>query len=161
MDNNLNSFNNKSNESTQTENSNINSNDTNNNYNNDYSMISEGVSSASHSSYTNTPTYTDAPGNVTISDLPQSHPTVSYPPQYVSQYTGQNQPYSLPLNPPDTTNPPQINHSEIFTFDIPGIKIIIIPIFPPIANSSQTNRSEIFTFDIPGSKVIFITLSFR
>jgi hypothetical protein len=54
----------------------------------------------------------------------------------------------------------QINHSEINTFEIPGIKIIIIPTFPSMINSSQTNNSEIFTFDIPGSKVIIITLSF-
>ncbi|RGB40353.1 hypothetical protein C1646_799867 [Rhizophagus diaphanus] len=55
----------------------------------------------------------------------------------------------------------QINHSEIYTFEIPGIKIIVISTFPPIINSSQTNNSEIFTFDIPGSKVIIITLSFQ
>ncbi|PKY59004.1 hypothetical protein RhiirA4_481403 [Rhizophagus irregularis] len=42
--------------------------------------------------------------------------------------------------------------SEIFTFEIPGIKIIVIPTFSPMTNSSQTNHSEIFTFDIPGSK---------
>ncbi|GET55294.1 hypothetical protein RhiirA5_412116 [Rhizophagus irregularis] len=35
-------------------------------------------------------------------------------------------------------------HSEIITFDIPGIKIIVIPTF------FQTNNSEIFTIDIPG-----------
>ncbi|GET55254.1 hypothetical protein GLOIN_2v1884337 [Rhizophagus irregularis DAOM 181602=DAOM 197198] len=42
--------------------------------------------------------------------------------------------------------------SEIFTFEIPGIKIIVIPTFSPMASSFQTNHSEIFTFDIPGSK---------
>ncbi|PKK80890.1 hypothetical protein RhiirC2_767532 [Rhizophagus irregularis] len=57
-------------------------------------------------------------------------------------------------------NTSQIDHFEILTFEIPGIKIIIIPTFPPMLNSSRTNHSEIFTFDIPGSKVIIITLSF-
>ncbi|PKY21176.1 hypothetical protein RhiirB3_434687 [Rhizophagus irregularis] len=55
----------------------------------------------------------------------------------------------------------QIHRSEIIPFEIPGIKIIVIPTFPPMINSSQTNHSEIFTFDIPGSKVIIIILSFQ
>ncbi|PKK78653.1 hypothetical protein RhiirC2_729061, partial [Rhizophagus irregularis] len=47
------------------------------------------------------------------------------------------------------TNYSQNNPSEIFTFEIPGIKIIVISTFPPMASSFQTNHSEIFTFDIP------------
>ncbi|GET02733.1 hypothetical protein GLOIN_2v1695679 [Rhizophagus clarus] len=66
---------------------------------------------------------------------------------------------SLPFN---MTNSSQINYFEIFTFEFSGIKIIIIPTFPPIPiiNSIQMNHSETFIFDIPGSKVIIITLAF-
>ncbi|PKY51106.1 hypothetical protein RhiirA4_532027 [Rhizophagus irregularis] len=46
----------------------------------------------------------------------------------------------------------QTNHSGIFTFSIPGLKIIIIPTLSP-------NNSEIFTLDIPDFKVIMIILS--
>ncbi|RGB40351.1 hypothetical protein C1646_663918 [Rhizophagus diaphanus] len=59
------------------------------------------------------------------------------------------------------SDPPQNNHSGIIPFEIPGIKIIIIPTFPPMTNSSQMNHPGIFTFDIPGSKVIIITLFFQ
>ncbi|CAB5371328.1 unnamed protein product [Rhizophagus irregularis] len=56
------------------------------------------------------------------------------------------------FNSLNMTNYSQINPSEIFTLEIPGVKIIVIPTFPSMASSSQTNHSEIFTFDIPGSK---------
>ncbi|PKY42364.1 hypothetical protein RhiirA4_456150 [Rhizophagus irregularis] len=43
-------------------------------YNNGYPVMNDGVFPAS---YTNTPAYTDTPGNVIISDLSQSYPTAS------------------------------------------------------------------------------------
>ncbi|CAG8547259.1 560_t:CDS:1 [Rhizophagus irregularis] len=111
-------------------------------------------------SYTNTSAYTDTPGNVIISDLSQSYPTapLQYNDQNAAQFFQNN---SSLFNPLNMTNYSQNNPSEIFTFEIPGIKIIVIPTFPPMASSFQTNHSEIFTFDIPGSKVIIITLSFQ
>ncbi|CAB4482831.1 hypothetical protein RhiirA5_465860 [Rhizophagus irregularis] len=149
---------------TRSENSNINYHNANTpDYNNGYPMMNGGVFPAS---YTNTPVYTDTPGN---SDLSQSYPTASSdspnPPQYVSQCNSQNATQSNPslFNSPNMTNYSQINHSEIFiTFDIPGIKIIIIPTFPTMmAYPSQANHSEILTFEISGSKVVIIKLSFQ
>ncbi|GBB83431.1 hypothetical protein RclHR1_10150008 [Rhizophagus clarus] len=139
---------------TRAENSNINY-DTNTpcNHNNGYPMINGGDFSAP---------YTNAPGNVINSVLSsQSYPTMSPVPHISSQYIGQNVPYFSPLNSLDMTDSSQINHSETFTFDILGIKIIIISTFPSMTNSSQINHSEIHTFDIPGLKVIIITLSFQ
>jgi hypothetical protein len=79
----------------------------------------------------------NGPANTTINtNLPSSNP---------SQYASQN-------NAPPQLNFPQTNHSGIFTFSIPGLKIIIIPTFSP-------NNSEIFTLDIPDSKIIMIILS--
>ena len=52
-------------------------------------------------------------------------------------------------------NAPQFN-SGILIFEVPGIKIIIIPTFPPMNNPSQ---SETLTFDISGTKIIIIKLS--
>ncbi|GBB96875.1 hypothetical protein RclHR1_02860008 [Rhizophagus clarus] len=88
-------------------------------------------------------------------------PTVSSVPHISPQYIGQNVPYSSSLNSLAMNNSSQINHSETVTFDIPGIKIIVISTFPSMINSSQANHSEIHTFDIPGLKVIIITLSFQ
>jgi hypothetical protein len=155
MDNNPN-FNNATTD-TQADNSNINYNDTNTyyNYNNGSTMTNDGVSSAS---YTNTPAHTNnITGSVPIPDLSsQSFPTTSSnPSQSPQQYNGQNVTQFI------QNNPSQINHSGNFTFDIPGIKIIIIPVFSSMTNSSQAYHSEIFTFDIPGTKVIIITLSFQ
>ncbi|GBC07319.1 hypothetical protein RclHR1_00740002 [Rhizophagus clarus] len=162
MDNNPNLINNGFNNNlqsqttdTRVENSNIYYNDTNTpcNHNNGYPMINGGDFSAP---------YTNAPGNVINSNLSsQSYPTTSSVPHIFSQYIGQNVPYSSPFNSLGMTNSSQINHSETFTFDIPGIKIIVISTFPSMTNSSQTNHSEIHTFDIPGLKVIIITLSFQ
>jgi hypothetical protein len=153
----------------QAENPNVNYNASHSyNNNNSYPMMNDNVSSAS---------YTNTYGNVTMSS--QYYPTSSSdrPPQYTQQQTNvenniqqqffdttqpitQNVPHFVQNNP-SPFNASQINHSEIFTFEIPGIKIIVIPTFPPIINSSQPNHSEIFTFDIPGSKVIIITLTFQ
>jgi hypothetical protein len=169
MDNNINFIDNTTTD-TQAENSNINHNDTHTHYN--YPMVNDGDSSASYantpthsniSAHANIPVHTNIPDSVPISDLSsQSYPTTlsnsPHPPQHFSQYNGQNAPYSSTPNSLDVTNSSRINHSGIFTFDIPGIKIIIIPIFPPMTNTSQ---SEIFTLDIPGSKVIIITLFFQ
>ncbi|PKY49733.1 hypothetical protein RhiirA4_250737 [Rhizophagus irregularis] len=49
------------------------------------------------------------------------------------------------------TNYSQINPSEIFTLEIPGVKIIVIPTFPSMASSSQTNHSEylLLIFPVP------------
>jgi hypothetical protein len=139
----------------QAENSNNNYNDANtpNDYNNRYPMMNGDDSSAS---------YTNIPGNVPMSS--QSYLTTSSVlPHPLPQYNTQNAPQFNQNNSSsfNTINFSQINHSEIFTFDVPGIKIIVISTFPPMINSSQTNHSEIFTIDIPGSKVIIITLSFQ
>ncbi|GBB83429.1 hypothetical protein RclHR1_10150006 [Rhizophagus clarus] len=150
--------------------------------NNSYSIMNGDVSSAS---------YNNTPGdNVTMSSH-SCPPTSSDSPRSLSQYTQQVQQVQQPVNQQNTgnniqqqsfnnihpivqpcqnnfspfnmTNFSQINHSEIFTFEFPGIKIIVIPTFPstPIINSFQMDHSETFTFDIPGSKVIIITLAFR
>ncbi|CAG8478882.1 uncharacterized protein OCT59_014412 [Rhizophagus irregularis] len=151
----------------QTENPNV-------NYNNSCFMMN-----------TNTP---DSVTNMSSQSYPIASSDLSFPlPQYTQQIQQAQQPIYQQNNTEnniqqqlfDTTQPislnvphfvqnssspfdaSQINHSEIFTFEIPGIKIIVIPTFPPMINSSQTNNSEIFTFDIPGSKVIIITLSFQ
>jgi hypothetical protein len=99
-------------------------------------------------SFPTTSSYTNTLGNVNTPS--QYFPTASSDSPH--QYTQQN------ISPFNTS---QINHSEIFTFDIPGIKIIVISTFPPMINSSQTYHSEIFTIDIPGSKVVIIALSFQ
>ncbi|GBB91055.1 hypothetical protein RclHR1_18170001 [Rhizophagus clarus] len=79
----------------------------------------------------------NGPANTTVdTGLPSSNP---------SQYVSQN-------NTPPQLNFAQPNHSGIFTFNIPGQKIIIIP-------TSSPNISEIFTLDIPDSKIIIIILS--
>ncbi|RGB40352.1 hypothetical protein C1646_753422 [Rhizophagus diaphanus] len=184
MDNNFNfinyGFNNdiQSQIDSQAENQNANCNTSCNYNNNSYPMMNDNVSSAS---------YTNTSGNVTM--FSQSYPTTSSDPPHplVPQYTQQQtQQVSVENNIQqqffDTTQPitqsvphfiqnnsspssmadsSQINHTKIFTFEIPGIKIIVISTFPPMINSSRTNHSEIFTFDIPGSKVIIITLSFQ
>ncbi|CAB4419012.1 unnamed protein product [Rhizophagus irregularis] len=146
------------------------------NYDNRYPMKNEDVSPAS---YTNTPGNAVSSYPTTSSDLP--HPLLQYTQQIQQvqqpiyqqntenniqqQFFDATQP--IPQNVPhfiqNSSSPfdiSQINHSEIYMFEIPGIKIIIIPTFPSMINSSQTNNSEIFTFDIPGSKVIIIPLSF-
>jgi predicted ribonuclease toxin of YeeF-YezG toxin-antitoxin module len=176
MDNNLNLTNNGFNSDLQSqttysrsENSNINYHNNANtpcDYNNGYPMTNGGVAGVFPASYINTPAYTNAPGNVIISDLPQTYTNASSNSSHPPQYNGQNatqfiQNNSSLFNSLNTTNSSQINHSDIFTFDIPGIKIIILPTFPPMTYSSQANHSEIFTFEIPGSKVIIITLSFQ
>ncbi|GBB87469.1 hypothetical protein RclHR1_13940007 [Rhizophagus clarus] len=153
------------------------------NNNNSYSMMNGDTPSAS---YINTPG-----NNVTMSSI--SYPTTSSDPLHsLPQYTQQqiqvqqpvyqqnnenniqqqsfntiqpivqNAPHQNNSSPFNTTNS-QINNSGIFTFEIPGMIIIVKSIFPstPIINSSQMNHSEIFTFNIPGSKVIVITLTFR
>jgi hypothetical protein len=161
----------------QTENPNVNYNAPCNYNNNNYLMINGDTSSA----YTNIPgnvttpsqSYptNNTPGNITMPS--QSFPTTSSytntlgnittPSQYFPT-TSSNSSHPLPQytqQNPSLFNTSQINHSEIFTFDIPGIKIIVISIFPPMINSSQTYHSEIFTIDIPGSKVVIIALSFQ
>ncbi|CAG8478756.1 uncharacterized protein OCT59_014418 [Rhizophagus irregularis] len=153
------------------------------NYNYDnssYPMKNEDVSPAS---YTNTPGNAVSSYPTTSSDLP--HPLLQYTQQIqqvqqpiyqqntenniqqqffdATQPIPQNVPHFIQNNssPSSMTDSSQINHTKIFTFDIPGIKIIVISTFPPMINSSRTNHSEIFTFDIPGSKVIIITLTFQ
>ncbi|GBB91059.1 hypothetical protein RclHR1_18170005 [Rhizophagus clarus] len=138
---------------TRAENSNINNYNDANTPCNGYPVINDSVSSAP---------YTNAPGNIINSDLSsQSYPTISSVPHVSPQYIDQNIPYFSPLNSLGMNNSSQISHSETFTFDIPGIKIIVISTFPSMTGSSQTNHSEIHTFDIPGLKVIIITLSFQ
>ncbi|RGB40348.1 hypothetical protein C1646_753418 [Rhizophagus diaphanus] len=157
---------------TDSQNPNVNYNASYNcNNNNNNPTMDDNVSSAS---------YTNTSGNVTMSS--QSYPTTSSDPPHplVPQYTqqqiqqvqqpgynqnGENnniQQQFLNTTQPITQNVPyfiqnnsQINHSEILTFEIPGIKIIVIPTFPPMLNSSRTNHSEIFTFDIPGTFNIY------
>uniref|UniRef100_U9TAD0 Uncharacterized protein n=1 Tax=Rhizophagus irregularis (strain DAOM 181602 / DAOM 197198 / MUCL 43194) TaxID=747089 RepID=U9TAD0_RHIID len=167
MDNNLNFTNNGFNSDLQSqttdfrsENSNINYHNANTScdYNNGYPMANGGATGVFPASYTNTPAYTNASGNVIISDLSQTYPNASSNSSHPPQYNGQNatqfiQNNSSLFNSLNTTNSSQINHSDIFTFDIPGIKIIILPTFSPMTYSSQANHSEIFTFEIPGSKV--------
>ncbi|CAG8615103.1 uncharacterized protein OCT59_014433 [Rhizophagus irregularis] len=155
------------------------------NSNNNYPTMDDNVSSASYTNTSGNVTMSSQSYPTTSSDPP--HPLV---PQYTQQQIQQvQQPICqqngeinniqqqfLNTTQPITQNVPhfiqnnsnsssfntsQINHSEILTFEIPGIKIIVIPTFPPMFNSSRTNHSEIFTFDIPGSKVIVITLSFQ
>ncbi|RGB40350.1 hypothetical protein C1646_799864 [Rhizophagus diaphanus] len=183
MDNNFNFINDGFNDdlrppTTDSQNPNVNYNASYNyNNNNNYPTMDDNVSSAS---------YTNTSGNVTMSS--QSYSTTSSDPPHplVPQYTqqqiqqvqqpGYNQNGENNNIQPITQNvshfiqnnsnsspfnTSQINHSEILTFEIPGIKIIVIPTFPPMLNSSRTNHSEIFTFDIPGSKIIIITLSFQ
>ncbi|RGB40361.1 hypothetical protein C1646_663925 [Rhizophagus diaphanus] len=136
------------------QNPNVNYNASYNYNNNSYPTMNGDVSSAV--SYSNTP------GNFLMSS--QSYPIASSdPPLFLPQYIAQNAPQFVQNNslPSSMADSSQIIHTKIFTFEIPGIKIIVIPTFPLIINSSQTNNSEIFTFDIPGSKVIIITLSFQ
>ncbi|CAB4432537.1 unnamed protein product [Rhizophagus irregularis] len=132
------------------------------NSNNNYPTMDDNVASASH---------TNTPSNVTISS--QSYPTTSSDPPHplVPQYTQQvqqpgynqngennniqqqflnttqlitqNVPHFIQNNS-SPFNTSQIDHSEILIFEIPGIKIIVIPTFPPMLNSSRTNHSEIF-----------------
>ncbi|GBB83428.1 hypothetical protein RclHR1_10150005 [Rhizophagus clarus] len=123
---------------TQSENPNINYNDANTPY--DYNRNSYPITNGDVSS--------DTLGNVTMSS--QSYPTAS--PQYSTQNAQFIQNNSSPFY--------ITNSSQTFTFDIPGIKIIVIPTFP-VTNSTQTNHSEIFTFNIPGYQVIIITLVFQ
>ncbi|PKC12191.1 hypothetical protein RhiirA5_464773 [Rhizophagus irregularis] len=138
----------------QAENPNVNFNAScNYNNNNSYPTMNGDVSSVS---------YSNTPGNFPMSS--QSYPIASSdPPLFLPQYIAQNAPQFVQNNssPSSMTDSSQINHTKIFTFEIPGIKIIVIPTFPLMINSSQTNNSEIFTFDIPGSKVIIVTLSFQ
>jgi hypothetical protein len=48
--------------------------------------------------------------------------TSSYAPQYIDNYVNQNTPQFNQNIPP-----PQTNNSQIFRFEIPGFKIIIVP----------------------------------
>ncbi|GBC07907.1 hypothetical protein RclHR1_07780005 [Rhizophagus clarus] len=73
--------------------------------------------------------------------------------------TARNTSSSLPQSVLQNDVPPQLNFSQtnntgIFTFNIPGLKIIIIPTFSP-------SNSEIFTLDIPDSKIVIIILSLQ
>ncbi|RGB40343.1 hypothetical protein C1646_753411 [Rhizophagus diaphanus] len=167
----------------QTENPNVNYNASHSyNNNNSYPTMNDNVSLASYTNTSANATASSQSYPTTSSDPPpssQSYPTTSSdpPPQYTQQQTNvenniqqqffdttqpitQNVPHFVQNNS-SPSNASQINYSEIFTFEIPGIKIIIIPTFPPMINSSQPNHSGIFTFDIPGSKVIIITLTFQ
>jgi hypothetical protein len=62
-------------------------------------------------------------------------------------------------DPQSAPNIPQLNPSPfnvIFSFDIPGFKIIVIPVFHPMSISMT---SEMFGFDIPGFKLIVIPVN--
>ncbi|PKY50247.1 hypothetical protein RhiirA4_466624 [Rhizophagus irregularis] len=117
--------------------------------------MNDGVFPASYTNtpYTNTPAYTDTPGNVIISDLSQSYPTAA-PPQYNDQNAAQFfQNNSSLFNSLNMTNYSQNNPSEIFTFEIPGIKIIVIPTFPPMASSFKRTILKSLLLIFPDPKL--------
>ncbi|RIA93046.1 hypothetical protein C1645_819981 [Glomus cerebriforme] len=68
-------------------------------------------------------------------------------PQYDGQQIlYQNSPQSNGIDSPQTNNP------EILGFDIPGFKVIIIPISSPMS----LNMTSVYSQDIPGFKIIII-----
>jgi hypothetical protein len=91
-----------------------------------------------------------------------SHPTnASHAPQYIEQQIlYQNSPppianISSSLNSLNVVNSSQANNSEIFGFDIPGFKIIIIPVSSPMS----LNMAHHYSLDIPGFKIIIIPIT--
>ncbi|PKK68080.1 hypothetical protein RhiirC2_834442 [Rhizophagus irregularis] len=84
-------------------------------------------------------------GSNMVNDPANTARNTNLPSPNLPQYAPQN-------NAPPQLNFSQTNHSGIFTFSIPGLKIIIIPTLSP-------NNSEIFTLDIPDFKIIMIILS--
>ncbi|PKY56436.1 hypothetical protein RhiirA4_507246 [Rhizophagus irregularis] len=94
--------------------------------------------------------------------VPTSHSANgSHVPQYIGQqilYQNSPQPIGNVSSPPNSlnmVNSTQANNSEIFGFDIPGFKIITIPISSP----TSLNMTHHYSLDIPGFKIIIIPIA--
>ncbi|CAG8615131.1 uncharacterized protein OCT59_014432 [Rhizophagus irregularis] len=131
--------------------------------NNDCPMMTNTSANATASSHSYPITSSDSPRPLPQQQIQQPvyqqniENNIQQPFSNITQPIPQNVPHYIQNNYLPF-NPPQINHSGIIPLEFPGIKIIIIPTFPPMTNSSQINHPGIFTIDIPGSKVIIITL---